>query len=196
MKEGIFEEKGEKLITREELEKQVLKEGLKNKWQELRRIDPDYAEKIGPNDKIRIIRAFEIFYNTGCIPSKIHKMNVTPFTQYQFIRIGLRIERTELYRRIENRIDQMLTGGLVEEIEYLLKKYPRDCPPFRAIGYKEMLYYLEGRISFKDAVVLLKKNSRNFAKRQLTWFRNERDIAWFDPKDTSGIFDFIRLQGG
>jgi tRNA dimethylallyltransferase len=116
----------------------------------------------------------------------------TPFHDYQFIRIGLTIEREALYKKIETRVDKMIENGLQEEVERLRKKYPPDCPPFKSVGYKEILMYLEGKINFTGAVALIKQHTRNFAKRQLSWFRQEKDIHWFHPLEFSKIEAFVR----
>ena len=188
---GIFPENKEKRVYREKLNRIVENRGVSYLWNRLNRVDPQYAQKIGKNDRIRIIRAMEIYYNNGMPPSEIFKQTQTPFIDYTFLRIGLNIAREELYRRIEKRVDQMLENHLLEEVKQLRKKYPPNCPPFKSLGYKEMLLYLDEKICFKEAVALFKQHSRNYAKRQLSWFRQENDIHWFYPLHLDKIETFV-----
>jgi tRNA dimethylallyltransferase len=102
------------------------------------------------------------------------------------------MDRQDLYRRIEQRVDRMIHKGLPEEVETLRKKYPPHCPPFKSVGYKEMVMYLEDQVCFEKAVELIKQHSRNFAKRQLSWFRQENDIHWFHPLDFNKINSLAR----
>jgi tRNA dimethylallyltransferase len=159
-------------------------------------VDPLYAQKIGKKDRIRIVRAMEIYYNNGIPPSEIFEQTRTPFQDYTFIRIGLNMDRQDLYRRIEQRVDRMIHKGLPEEVEALREKYPPHCPPFKSVGYKEMVMYLEDAICFEKAVALIKQHSRNFAKRQLSWFRQENDIHWFHPLDFNKINSLAREKLG
>lgn len=194
MIKGIFPEKGGTKAGREELRQRVKSEGLSALYREIQEIDPDYAQKIGPNDEIRITRALEIFYNNGLPPSEIFKRTETPFKDYRFIRIGLEIPREELYQRIEARVDRMIERGLVAEVEALRRRYPPDCPPFKSLGYREISVYLDGRMTLPGAITLIKQHSRNFAKRQLSWFRQEKDIHWFSPADFLAIETFVGQQ--
>lgn len=191
MIEGIFPENNEKRVSREKLNHIADTRGLPYLWNRLNKVDPLYAQKIGNNDKVRIVRALEIYYNNGLSPSQIFAQTQTPFHDYHFIRIGLNIERGVLYDRIEKRVDRMVEKGLLKEVERLRKKYPLDCPPFKSVGYKEMLMYLDNQINFGEAMELIKQHSRNFAKRQLSWFRQEKDIQWFSPLEFSKIEKFI-----
>jgi len=190
MMKGIFPESNQKRISRESLNLIADRRGLNILWEKLYRVDPVYAAKVGKNDKVRIVRALEIFYNNnGTPPSEIFRLTRTPFEDYQFIRIGLNMDREELYRRIESRVDSMINRGLVEEVKQLRTQYPPDCPPFKSLGYKEIMMFLDGEIpSLEESVALIKQHSRNFAKRQLSWFRQENDIRWFHP----GQFDEIK----
>jgi tRNA dimethylallyltransferase len=194
MMKGIFPENSEKKVSRETLNRIAERRGLDCLWNKLNNADPEYAKKIGKNDKIRIVRAMEIFYNNnGTAPTELFRGTRTPFRDYEFIRIGLNIEREKLYRRIEIRVDNMIEKGLVEEVKRLRDKYPLSCPPFKSLGYKEILMYLDGNIPcIHEAVSLIKQHSRNFAKRQLSWFRQETDIHWFDPEKFNEIETFMQ----
>jgi tRNA dimethylallyltransferase len=191
---GIFPEQAKKKISREELNQQADHDGLFSLWEKLNRVDPEYAVKISPNDRIRIIRGLEIYHNQGLPPTEIFKTNRTPFQDYLFIRIGLTMGRDELYQRINRRVDQMLNSGLIREVQLLRKKYPDNCPPFKSLGYKEISMHLDGLIDLETATNLIKQHTRNFAKRQLSWFRQERDITWFNPSQFEQIVEWIKSR--
>lgn len=194
MIKGIFPEEKQKKITREELKEIVNREGPLSLWNKLHEVDPRYAEKVGKNDAVRIIRAMEIYYNNGLPPSEVFKKTITPFAGYHFLRIGLNINREKLYKRIEERVEHMIKRGLVEEVIKLRTLYPPHCPPFKSLGYKEIGMYLDGEVDLETAANLIKQHSRNFAKRQLSWFRQEKDIAWFDPVNAAGIEEYVREE--
>jgi tRNA dimethylallyltransferase len=193
MIKGIFPESKQKRVSRQTLERIVGRQGLLQLWSKLSQVDPEYARKIGKNDKIRIIRAMEIYYNNGVPPSKLFARTQTPFKDYEFIRVGLNIPRDQLYNRIEQRVDDMMNRGLVEEVKRLREKYPPGCPPFKSVGYKEILMSLNNEISWQEAVDLIKQRSRNFAKRQLSWFRQEKDIRWFEPDQLDEIEKYVKM---
>jgi len=192
MMKGIFPESQHPRISRQKLEHLAENCGLERLFKRLAQVDPEYAAKIGPNDRIRILRALEIFYNNGSPPTEIFNQTQTPFENYQFIRIGLNTEREELYQRINRRVDLMIENGLINEVQELLKRYPINCPPFKSLGYKEILMYLDGQLCLQKAIDLIKQNSRNFAKRQLSWFRQEKNILWFTPDQQPQIENYIR----
>lgn len=167
-------------------------------FQQLENIDPETAKKVHPNNYRRIIRALEIYKFTGKTMSEWQKnQQQTPL--YDAIIIGLNMERELLYDRINRRVDQMIAHGLVEEVKRLYNQgLDGTYQSMKAIGYKELIEYIEGKCSLEEAVENIKKNSRNFAKRQLTWFRNKLDVMWFDInpkgedwKKTTEIIDFI-----
>ncbi len=187
MIKGIFEEKDSDMDYRMILKSLIEIKGNEFLWKKLHEIDSLYANKVGKNDKKRIIRGLEIYYKNKLPPSEIFKLTRTPFNDYEFIRIGLNLDRKELYERINKRVDLMVEKGLVNEVKKLLIHYDRSCPPFSSIGYKEVLMYLDNEIDFEEMVELIKKNSRNFAKRQLSWFGNEEGILWFTPYEYEKI---------
>jgi tRNA dimethylallyltransferase len=192
MIKGIFPENKQKRVSRETLDRIVDRRGLVCLWNKLSQVDPGYARKIGKNDRIRIVRAMEIFYNNGAPPSELFRKTQTPFQDYEFIRVGLNMAREKLYARIEKRVNDMITGGLLEEVVRLRERYGPGCPPFKSVGYKEILVYLEGEdLCLEGAVDLIKQHSRNFAKRQLSWFRQEKDIDWFDPDRIADIENYV-----
>ena len=147
-------------------------------YKKLKRIDPGRAKKIHPNDLRRVIRALEIYHTEKRMPSELGR--ATEPLNYDFKIFGLDIPRDVLYRNIDERVEEMFKRGIVEEVKKLLKK-KLSMTSHKALGYSEVLGYLKGRYSLEDAKELLKKNTRHFAKRQLTWFRPDRRIHWLTP---------------
>ena len=150
----------------------------------LSELDPDAAGRIEKNDIRRIIRAIEVYTKSGRTISSLQQDFTRPLP-YAFIKIGLTRERKELYRMIDQRVDDMFTAGLVEEVKKVLSMNP-DRTPLQAIGYKEIIRCLNHEIDLPEADRLIKRNSRRYAKRQFTWFRQEEGIRWLD---LTGIYD-------
>lgn len=146
---------------------------------ELARIDSVSASKIHPNNVRRVIRALEIYHCTGKTMSEYQEVQ-QPDLLYNTALIGLTMERELLYERINTRVQLMLEKGLLEEVKGLYQQGLRDCQSIQAIGYKEIYEYLDGVVPLDEAVETLKRNSRRYAKRQFTWFRNKMDVEWFD----------------
>lgn len=145
----------------------------------LKLADPESANRIHPNNVRRVIRALEIIHCTGRTASELQE-NQSPELLYDTALIGLTMERELLYKRIDLRVDLMLEQGLLEEVKYFYEQGLKDCQSIQAIGYKELYDYFDGKISLEAAVENLKQNSRRYAKRQLTWFRNKMNVEWFD----------------
>ncbi len=153
-------------------------------------IDPLAADRTGKSDRKRLIRIIEYYKTTGKKISEISNKE-TPF---DLLKIGLIRNRDALYTSINLRVDKMFEAGLVKEVETLRKNYTNwSKTAMQAIGYKEVLMYLDGIISFEDAVNKIKQRTRNFAKRQITWFKKEKDIVWFDSDDIEIITK--RIEG-
>lgn len=147
-------------------------------WEELIKVDPETASKTHINNVKRVSRAIEIYRGTGKTKSEWDMLSKSVPPKYNTLFIGLDFEdRNVLYERINKRVDIMLENGLLDEVRAL--DLPRDANSAQAIGYKELYMYLDGLIGYDDAVLLLKKNTRNYAKRQLTWFRKNKNISWF-----------------
>lgn len=145
----------------------------------LQEIDPDSADRIHPNNVRRVIRALEIYHCTGeKMSEQLQKQNKE--YKYDAVLIGLTMDRDTLYERINQRVDIMMEEGLLEEVQGLYERGIRDCQSIQAIGYKELFDYFEGKVSLDQAVENLKQNSRRYAKRQLTWFRNKMNLDWFE----------------
>lgn len=164
------------------LEMRAEAEGNQVIHDELMKIDPISAEEIHPNNVRRVIRALEIYHCTGKTKEET-QANQSPELIYDTALIGLTMERDRLYERINLRVDLMVEEGLLDEVQALHDQGLRDCQSIQAIGYKEIYLYLNGKISLVDAIEMLKQNSRRYAKRQLTWFRNKMQVKWFDMGD-------------
>ncbi len=151
-------------------------------YKRLKKKDPETANNIHPNDLRRIVRGLEILHLEG-LPSSILKKNTIPLEDKFNVRIfGLTIERSRLYERLDRRVDEMFGQGIVEEVKALCKKRLSQTAK-QALGYKEIKGYLDGRYSIEEAKRLLKRNTRRFAKRQLTWFRKDKRIRWVEMQE-------------
>ncbi len=160
--------------------------------EKLKEIDPEAAQKIHPNNKKRVIRALEIFLTTGKTMTEQNALSKNEPSPYEFILVGLNIEREKLYERIDKRVEIMVERGLFSEVEGILAKgISRDAQSMQGIGYKEAVLFLEGEISKTKSIELIQKNSRNYAKRQLTWFKRE-PYKWFDAL-SSTLFEDVKL---
>ncbi len=169
---------GSRPALRKALENEERRCGRGTLHRRLAVIDPESAERLHPNDLRRIIRALEVHRITGTTMTQWR--NQTPSKPvYPCLLIGLWLPREDIYRRIDARVDRMFTDGLVEEVRELLQFYPRlSATASQALGYREVLSYLGGSIDFEECLRLVKRNTRHFAKRQLSWFRREPGIHW------------------
>ncbi len=150
-------------------------------------VDPGTASKLHPKDIRRIIRALEVYYFTGKPISSYQRVRCSN-SLYKIVMFGLFMEREKLYRRIEQRVDKMIASGLIEEVRGLLQRgFHKELNSMRGLGYKEISGYLAGESSLERAVDLLKRNTRRFAKRQLTWFRRDERIKWCDIEKYGGL---------
>ncbi|MCX7793516.1 MAG: tRNA (adenosine(37)-N6)-dimethylallyltransferase MiaA [Thermodesulfovibrionales bacterium] len=147
-------------------------------YEYLRNLDPEAASRIMASDRRRLIRAIEVCLLMKGKISEFQREHTKPLP-YNFIKIGLMRDRKELYRLIEERIDRMIEAGLVGEVKWLLEQTPSRTT-LQAIGYKELIGYLKGEISLQEAIRLIKKRTKLYAKRQFTWFKKEPDITWID----------------
>ncbi|MBT2288019.1 tRNA (adenosine(37)-N6)-dimethylallyltransferase MiaA [Paenibacillus albidus] len=161
----------------------------------LAEVDPASAERLHPNDRRRIIRALEIHHQTNTTLSASHATQ-NKESPYDLCLIGLTMDRKILYKRIEDRIDSMLADGLVTEVKSLLERgYGRSLVSMQGLGYKEIAAYLAGEMSLDEAVILLKRDTRRFAKRQLSWFRHMKEIEWIDVCAEPGLSEnFAKIR--
>ncbi|HJC11702.1 MAG TPA: tRNA (adenosine(37)-N6)-dimethylallyltransferase MiaA [Candidatus Blautia merdigallinarum] len=184
VKDIDFSQDTEKSSVRERLENLAQEKGGEYLHELLAQRDPESAEKIHPNNIKRVIRALEYYELTGekiSLHNEREGEKVSPYNTAYFV---LSDHRERLYEKIDRRVDQMLDEGLVEEIRRLAQMgYTRDMVSMQGLGYKEILAYLEGEYSLEEAVYVLKRDTRHFAKRQLTWFRREKDVIWVKKPD-------------
>ncbi|KIL47805.1 tRNA (adenosine(37)-N6)-dimethylallyltransferase MiaA [Jeotgalibacillus campisalis] len=174
-----FSSEGKNNEIRKNLENKAAEHGILSLYNELSMLDPATSHVIHPNNERRVIRALEVYYTTGKTPAE-WKENQKVEPLYDHTIIGLTMERSLLYERINARVDNMVAEGLIEEVKELYEAGLRNVQSVQAIGYKELYKYFDDEISLHQAVELLKQNSRRYAKRQLTWFRNKMEIDWFD----------------
>lgn len=184
VKDIDFSQDTEKSSVRAELEKMAEEKGGAYLHQLLEQKDPESAQKIHPNNIKRVIRALEYYELTGEKISLHNEREGEKLSPYNTAYFVLNDRRDRLYERIDRRVDQMLEKGLVEEVRRLAQMgYTRDMVSMQGLGYKEILAYLEGECTLEEAVYILKRDTRHFAKRQLTWFRREKDVIWVNKPD-------------
>ncbi|MGR6835806.1 tRNA (adenosine(37)-N6)-dimethylallyltransferase MiaA [Syntrophomonas erecta] len=159
-------------------QERVKYQGLEKVYKHLESVDPGYAAKISSHDEKRIIRALEVYELTGKPFSSQQKRQVD---RYNLVAVGLYLEREQLYDRINRRVDLMLEQGLIDEVKGLWKQgYDLRYNAMQALGYKQVLFYLEGFVTFQDMVEEIKRETRRYAKRQYTWFKRDKRIVWID----------------
>jgi tRNA dimethylallyltransferase len=193
--DGLFPGPGKDAALREQLEREAREAGWGSLRKKLEAVDPAYARLTGERDKVRIIRALEVYYLTGK-PISLHFLNTKPsVSDFHLLKIGLQLEREELYKRIEERVERMFKNGIVEEVQGLLAKgVGESAPPFRALGYKHVLRFLKKQVSFEEAVALTKRDTRHYAKRQVTWFKKTAGVNWFLAEDYAALSRFIEAN--
>ncbi|RLD23033.1 MAG: tRNA (adenosine(37)-N6)-dimethylallyltransferase MiaA [Bacteroidetes bacterium] len=174
--------------VRNELNSELLEGGVEKLYQRLKIVDPQYAEEIEANNSQRIIRALEIFESSGKTYSSL-RLGLDAKRNFNIYYIGLEMDRALLYERINTRMDQMIAEGLFEEAIDLINF--RDKNALQTVGYNEVFMYQDGLIDKKEAIRLLKRNSRRYAKRQLTWFKRNDEIKWFHPDNVDKIYNYL-----
>lgn len=190
-----FSDAEQDMSVRTRLQEELLKIGPEEMHKRLASVDPESAEAIHPNNTKRVIRALEIFETTGKTRTEYEKESKLNSSPYDFCLIALTCERELLYERINKRVDIMKEQGLFDEVRSLLSDgIPKDCQSMQGIGYKEAVMAVTGEITEEESIELIKKNSRNYAKRQLTWFRRG-SYAWFDCLDEE-LYSKVRTHIG
>lgn len=185
--QGIFVGPGKDKTIRERLESEADAGGLGALHERLREIDPEAALRIHPNDRHRIVRALEVHAVTGRTISEWQKEHGFQERAFDVLKIGLNRDRKALYDLIDRRTDEMMKAGLVGEVERLLERgYGLDLPALQSIGFKQIGLYLRGEVTMEEAVALIKRDSHHLAKRQLTWFRADKEIRWYDMESHRG----------
>jgi tRNA dimethylallyltransferase len=178
---GLFAEGEPASGVRNRVRRDLADLGLPALYARLLHLDPATASRLHPHDTYRIVRALEVMAATGKPLSQFiaaHRFQDAP---YAVLKLGLILPREELYRRIELRVELMLEVGWLDEIEGLLRRYPPDLKPLQALGYRHLINYLTGRWSWEEALTLLTRDTRRYAKRQLTWFGSDPEVRWFNP---------------
>lgn len=165
---------------RNELEEKAKNEGLENLYNKAKEIDEEAVKHISPNDKKRIIRILEIYKATGKTKTELEILSRKNEVPYDYKVFALNIDRELLYDRINKRVDIMIEQGLIEEVEGIIKKYNKYPTAIQALGYKEIKEYLDGLLTKEEAIEKVKMETRRYAKRQLTWFRKNKQTIWLD----------------
>jgi len=159
--------------------------------QEVERLDPEYYAEVDKKNPVRLKRALEIIYTTGKKYSE-QRIGKKAERNFQSIKIGLNLEREKLYERINSRVDEMIKQGLLEEVKHLYLH--KKLNALNTVGYTELFDFIEDKMTLEGAIELIKQNTRNYAKRQLTWFRKDQNIKWFEPQQREEIYKYIDLQ--
>lgn len=185
--DGIFDTVDVDEKYRKKLLNEMENKGKEYLFEKLKKVDPITAQKLIPQNYKRIIRALEVHHITGK-PIWKHHENFKRDLNLEFFQFGLNWERSSLYENIEKRVEEMITAGLIDEVKNILELgYHRNLNALNTVGYKEAIEYLDNKISLDRAIELIKRNTRRYAKRQLTWFRKDARIKWFDVKSRIDI---------
>ena len=190
--DGLFPGPGANFTIRERLRREADENGALTLHERLHKCDPDSAARIHPNNMVRVIRALEVYEITGKPISELQVQWKNSRTRYEFRAIGLNMSQEKLNNRIEARADRMMAVGLVEEVKGILDAgHSPNCIALRSFGYKEVIDYLCGQLTLLEAISLLKQKTRQFAKRQLTWFRGDPRIEWINLSSFASIDDIV-----
>jgi len=191
---GFFKGPGKDEKVRSKLKERAERFGVDSLYNDLEKKDPEAAKKIGPHNLVRIIRALEVYELTGKKISELQKKGEYPPEEYDFVKIGLELDREQLYQRIEQRVEQMIKAGLVDEVKSLKEKgYDLRFAPLKTFGYKEIFQYQNGEISLEQAKGKIKLETRHYAKRQITWFKKEEGICWLDAEKENLTDEIARI---
>lgn len=183
-----FSEVAEDSVFRQRMEELALTLEPGQLHRQLMQVDPEAAEKLHPNDTRRVIRALEVYHVSGVPISKHQYLHSQRAPKYNLLIAGLTMDRGRLYNRINQRVDKMMEEGLIQEVQTLLDKgYSPGSQALKGLGYKEIIAYLRGEYDLEEAVRLLKRDTRHFAKRQLTWFRRDQRINWYNVEEYGNI---------
>ncbi|HEX7539818.1 MAG TPA: tRNA (adenosine(37)-N6)-dimethylallyltransferase MiaA, partial [Syntrophales bacterium] len=185
---GIIEGPGPDEARRKDYRDALEKEEKEALYGRLRKLDPRAAERIHPHDMVRIVRALETAELSGEPISEKQRRHGFRQVRYEFLKVGLYRDRGELYHRIDSRASQMIEAGLVEETKKILcMGYDDNIKPLQSLGYKYIIRYIRNELTLEEALKLMQRDTRHYARRQMTWFRGEGDIEWFHPDETGPI---------
>lgn len=198
--QGLFPSPPVDPKVRERLKREGEEKGGEVLYQRLKEVDPETASKLHPHDLFRIVRALEVFESAGVPISFLrgeHRFRDSP---YRLLKIGLKMDREKLYRRIEERVDRMIERGFLEEVRGLLEMgYGPQLKPMQGLGYKQLIRFIRKEIGWDEAIRQIKRDTRHYAKRQWTWFQADPEVCWRDQSlDRERTFDEVTsfLQGG
>lgn len=197
--EGVFDVTGDLSLLKNSLEAELAEKGRAHLFEKLRLCDPDSAARIHPNDTYRLLRALQIYQKTG-IPWSLHlarqqqALALNGGSRHRSIlKIGLTCDRQQLYERINKRTEKMFDAGLLAEVQKLLDMgYGPELKPMQSIGYRHSLKYLAGEWGREEAIEIMARDTRRYAKRQYTWFKKDQQINWVSPRETSEVTRMIR----
>jgi tRNA dimethylallyltransferase len=189
---GLFTEGTPDAHIRQRLRQELTDRGLPVLHERLKRLDPASAWRLHPHDTYRILRALEVMEATGQQLSALQESHQFRDSPYQTLKLGLIRPREELNQRIEARVEAMLAQGWLEEVQGLLSRYPPDLKPFQALGYRHLIAFLQGRWSWEEAIELMKRDTRRYAKRQLTWFKGDPEVRWHSPDQVPEMLAALR----
>jgi tRNA dimethylallyltransferase len=188
---GLFAEGEPAAGVRDRVRRELGALGLPALYARLLHLDPATASRLHPHDTYRIVRALEVISATGRPLSEFiasHRFQDAP---YEVLKLGLRLPREELYRKIDLRVEVMLEAGWLKEVEGLLRRYPPTLKPLQALGYRHLINYLTGRWSWEEALTWLTRDTRRYAKRQLTWFGSDPEVRWFHPDQIEAMAELL-----
>jgi tRNA dimethylallyltransferase len=190
---GLFKAGSSDKHVRERLQEQARRYGPDFLYKRLRRHDPDTAERIHPNDTYRIIRALEVYELTGKTIAAFQREHGFKENRFKTLKIGLHTNRELLYDRINHRVDVMIDSGFLNEVKGLLEMgYSEDLKSMQSIGYRHLIDFIKGRCSWDETLRTLKRDTRRYAKRQLTWFKSDPEIVWREPGQLREIRQLIK----
>lgn len=190
---GLFRGKPACPATLDKLNQTLEEQGGHALHAQLAQCDPEAAEKIHPNDGFRIVRALEVFLTTGVPISQCRQTHDFKSDRYQSLTFGLHMDRKLLYDRINRRVDIMMDQGLLDEVKSLVNRgYSLELKSMQSIGYRHMGMYMKGEVSLEEAVRLLKRDTRRYAKRQFTWFNKEKDLIWIDAGQVEKAIEAVK----
>jgi tRNA dimethylallyltransferase len=197
---GLFRGPAEDPNLRERLRRDVDARGSEALHERLAEVDPGAARRIHPRDAFRIVRAMEVYLGTGVPISRHQENHGFARERYRTLHLGLHVERPVLCGRIDARVEEMMARGLLDEVRGLMARgYSLDLPSMGSLGYRHMGQHLTGEVTLEEAVLLMKRDTRRFARRQMTWFRSMEAVRWFEPFEGAailrGIYEFLRESG-
>ncbi|MGB8656539.1 MAG: tRNA (adenosine(37)-N6)-dimethylallyltransferase MiaA [Candidatus Zixiibacteriota bacterium] len=194
--EGFFQGPQADWKVRERLQREAQESAGPHLFDRLKRVDPKAADRIHPNDLVRTIRALEVYELTGRPITEWQQEGSYELFPMRFIKIGLTMERQRFYQKIDQRVDEMMAQGFLEEVTSLRNRgFTLRVKALRTVGYQELFAYLDGELDLSGAVERIKLNTRHYAKRQLTWFKKDQDIAWLDVTDDDLIEEILKRLG-